>query len=53
MTEEHADSKDKIVHTVCNSHCGGTCDFNVHVREGKIIRIESVPEEDGRPSMCL
>lgn len=53
MIEEHADSKDKIVHTVCNSHCGGTCDFNVHVRDGKIIRIESVPDEDGRPSMCL
>ena len=53
MMEETTESKDKIVHTLCNSHCGGICDFKVHVREGKIIRIESVPDEDGRPSMCL
>jgi anaerobic dimethyl sulfoxide reductase subunit A len=53
MSEEHADGKDRIVHTVCNSHCGGTCDFKVHVREGKIIRIESVPDDDGHTSMCL
>ncbi|MBW1785278.1 MAG: molybdopterin-dependent oxidoreductase [Deltaproteobacteria bacterium] len=53
MRKEGIESKDKIVHTVCNSHCGGTCDFKVHVREGKIIRIESVPDEDGRPGMCL
>ena len=53
MSEEHTDSKDKIVHTLCNSHCGGMCEMKVHVREGEIIRIESVLEEDGRPSMCL
>lgn len=53
MNEEQTDGKDNIVHTVCNSHCGGTCDFKVHVRDGKIIRIESVPDEDGRPGMCL
>lgn len=45
--------QDKIVHTVCNSHCGGTCDFKVHVRDERIIRIESVPDEEGRPGMCL
>ena len=53
MNEEQTDIKEKIVSTVCNSHCGGICDFKVHVRDGKIIRIESVPEEDGRPGMCL
>ncbi|MBU2550421.1 MAG: molybdopterin-dependent oxidoreductase [Proteobacteria bacterium] len=53
MLEERIDSQDRIVHTVCNSHCGGTCDFKVHVRDGRIIRIESVPDEDGRASMCL
>ena len=53
MSQEQTDIKDKIVSTVCNSHCGGICDFKVHVRDGKIIRIESVPEEDGRPGMCL
>jgi anaerobic dimethyl sulfoxide reductase subunit A len=53
MNEEQPDIRDRIVSTVCNSHCGGICDFKVHVRDGKIIRIESVPEEDGRPGMCL
>jgi anaerobic dimethyl sulfoxide reductase subunit A len=53
MSEEQTASQDKIVHTLCDSHCGGTCDFRVHVRDGKIIRIESVPDDDGRPGMCL
>jgi anaerobic dimethyl sulfoxide reductase subunit A len=53
MSKEQTDEKDRVVHTVCNSHCGGTCDFKVHVRAGKIIRIESVPDENGRPGMCL
>ncbi|MFO7962853.1 MAG: molybdopterin-dependent oxidoreductase [Desulfobacterales bacterium] len=53
MREEQTGNRDKIVHTVCNSHCGGTCDFHVHVRDGRIVRIESVPDEEGRPSMCL
>ncbi|MCG6911838.1 MAG: molybdopterin-dependent oxidoreductase [Deltaproteobacteria bacterium] len=53
MNAEQTASEDKIVTTVCNSHCGGICDFKVHVRDGKIIRIEAVPEEDGRPGMCL
>ena len=53
MNLEQTGAGDKIVHTLCNSHCGGICDFKVHVREGKIIRIESVPDEDGRPGMCL
>ena len=51
--EQQTDNKDRVVHTVCNSHCGGTCDFKVHVRDGRIIRIESVPGENGRPGMCL
>lgn len=50
--EDDTNSKDKIIHTLCSSHCGGTCEIKVHVREGKIIRSEPV-EKDGRPSMCL
>ena len=53
MSQEQTASQDKIVHSLCDSHCGGTCNFRVHVRDGRIIRIESVPQEDGRPSMCL
>ena len=42
-------NESKIVDTLCNSHCGGTCDLKVHVRDGKIIRIESVTDENGLP----
>lgn len=31
---------ERIVHTVCNSHCGGSCHLQVHVKDGKISRIE-------------
>ena len=41
----------QIIRTICNSHCGGTCEMKVHVRENKIIRIE--PEDrPGHPRMC-
>ena len=53
MNQKQTGGRDRIVSTLCNSHCGGICDFNVHVRDGKVVRIESVTEEDGRPGMCL
>ena len=43
--------EEKIIRTVCNSHCGGTCEMKVHVRGDRIVRIE--PEEgDDKPKMC-
>jgi anaerobic dimethyl sulfoxide reductase subunit A len=53
MSKNQIEHQHRIVHTVCNSHCGGTCDFKVHVRDGRITRIESVPDEEGRSGMCL
>lgn len=47
MTE----SQEQIVRTICNSHCGGTCEMNVHVKDKKIIRIEP-DDRPGRPRMC-
>jgi anaerobic dimethyl sulfoxide reductase subunit A len=47
MTE----SQDQIIRTICNSHCGGTCEMNVHVKDNKITRIE--PDDRlGHPRMC-
>ena len=42
----------KIIHTNCNSHCGGDCEMMVHVKDDKITRIEPVVK-DGQTSMCL
>ena len=43
--------EERIVRTICNSHCGGTCEMRVHVSGNKIIRIEP-DEREGRPRMC-
>ncbi len=42
-------SGDKIVHTLCNSHCGGQCEMKVHVKDGKIVRIEPSGNEETHP----
>jgi hypothetical protein len=28
------DNSEKLVMTVCNSHCGGTCPLKLHIKEG-------------------
>jgi len=44
--------EEKIVRTICNSHCGGTCEMNVHVRDGKITRVETGDEGETAHRMC-
>jgi len=51
MREDETDTVEQIVHTVCNSHCGGNCEMRVHVRGGKITRIEPNNRND-QPRMC-
>ena len=44
---------EQIVRTICNSHCGGLCEMKVHVKGGRIIRIENNDDNDGaRPRGC-
>jgi len=45
--------EEKVVYTICNSHCGGTCEMKVHVRDGKITRIENGNEGEDAHRMCL
>ncbi len=51
MTQDKPSVQEYIVRTICNSHCGGTCEMNVHVKGDKIVRIEP-DERPGRPRMC-
>lgn len=43
---------EQIIRTICNSHCGGTCEMKVHVRGGRIVRIESGGEGETSHRMC-
>ncbi|MFC1856776.1 molybdopterin-dependent oxidoreductase [Thermodesulfobacteriota bacterium] len=44
---------EKIVHTVCSSHCGGACPIQVHVKDGVISRIEGDGGETPQFRACL
>ena len=43
---------EKIIPTACASHCGGTCVFNVHVKDGVITRIETDGGEEPQMRAC-
>ena len=44
---------DKIVPTVCASHCGGSCLLKVHVSDGVITRIETDDGQEPQLRACL
>jgi anaerobic dimethyl sulfoxide reductase subunit A len=44
---------EKIIRTICNSHCGGLCEMKVHVKGNRIIRIENNDDDDGGVRGCL
>ena len=45
--------EEKIIRTVCISHCGGTCLLRVHVRDGIITKIETDDGEEPQFRACL
>ena len=54
MSSEIRDAvKENIIKTACSSHCGGECLLHVHVRDGKITRIESDSGEEPQLRACL
>jgi len=54
MTEEVSrSSEEKVVATVCSSHCGGSCILKAYVREGVVIRIETDDGEEPQMRACL
>ena len=47
------ESEEKVVMTVCNTHCGGHCLLKVHVRDGVITSIETDEGEEPQLRGCL
>jgi len=49
--QEHND--EKVVMTVCHSHCGGACVLKLHVKDGVITSIETDSGEEPQYRACL
>ena len=45
--------QERVVPTVCASHCGGSCLLKVHVKDGIITRIETDDGEEPQLRACL
>ena len=46
-------NEEKIIPTTCSNDCGGSCILQVHVKNGKIIRIETDNEEEPQYRACV
>lgn len=42
-----------VMQTICSHHCGGLCLLKVHLKEGKIVRIETDDGEEPQLRACL
>ena len=47
MTSKTNDSE-KVINTICMDHCTNACMLRVHVKDGKVTRIET---DDGGPGL--
>jgi anaerobic dimethyl sulfoxide reductase subunit A len=43
----------KLVNTMCASHCGGSCLLKLHIKDGRIVRIETDDGEEPQLRACL
>mgnify|MGYP001067197667 CR=1 FL=1 len=53
IMEAESKADEKVITTMCNSHCGGCCMLKVHVKGGVIIRIETDDGEEPQLRACL
>ncbi|MBI2832447.1 MAG: molybdopterin-dependent oxidoreductase [Chloroflexi bacterium] len=47
------DREEKVVPTLCSSHCGGSCLLRVHVKDGVITRIETDDSNEPQLRGCM
>jgi len=50
--EGESKGDEKVIATMCNSHCGGCCMLKVHVKEGVITYIETDDGEEPQLRAC-
>jgi anaerobic dimethyl sulfoxide reductase subunit A len=53
VTDEIPDSDEKVIPTVCCSHCGGACVLKIHVKDGLVTRIETDDGDEPQYRACL
>ena len=53
MNESLEDKDTKIIRTGCCHDCGGRCVLKVHVKDGKIIRLESDTDDYPQIRACM
>ena len=44
---------EKVIPTMCASHCGGTCLLRVHIEDGVITRVETDNGEEPQLRACM
>lgn len=47
------DEDEKIVYTTCSDHCQNACLLKLHIREGKVIRVETDDGPEPQHRACL
>jgi len=51
--DQNRKTSERTITTVCNCHCGGACPLNVHVKDDKIVRIETDVGAEPQFRACL
>lgn len=51
--EDESKGAERVITTMCNSHCGGCCMLKVHVKGGVITRIETDDGEEPQLRACV
>jgi len=53
MGLKQSETAEQVIRTTCSSHCGGSCQLKVHLRDGVITRIETDDGEEPQIRACL
>lgn len=45
-------NREQTVYTICDSHCGGTCVIKAHIKDNKVVRLETDDAEEPQWRAC-